>query len=322
VASISAIAALVREMVPEASVVVAHGQMEERALERAMDAFLEGRADVLIATAIIENGLDIPNANTLIVNRADRFGLAQLYQLRGRVGRSDRLAFAYLLVPAERSLSQEARARLAAILEFADLGAGFRIAARDLEIRGAGNLLGAEQHGHLRAVGYETYCHLLEEAVRELRGEAAPPAATVVELRLGLDLRLPESYISEETLRLAVYRRIASARTDEELASLRQELVDRFGQAPRQLEHLLLHQRVRRRAESLGVVRIRHTASAFELAFDPAHPSSHPAAMALLGAVAGAALTPAQLLRVPTGSREPAMGVAELLGVLPAGEGA
>ena len=322
VASISAIAALVREMVPEASVVVAHGQMEERALERAMDAFLEGRADVLIATAIIENGLDIPNANTLIVNRADRFGLAQLYQLRGRVGRSDRLAFAYLLVPAERSLSQEARARLAAILEFADLGAGFRIAARDLEIRGAGNLLGAEQHGHLRAVGYETYCHLLEEAVRELRGEAAPPAAAVVELRLGLDLRLPESYISEETLRLAVYRRIASARTDEELASLRQELVDRFGQAPKQLEHLLLHQRVRRRAETLGVVRIRRTASAFELAFDPAHPSSHPAAMALLASVAGAALTPAQLLRVPAGSREPAMGVAELLGVLPTGEGA
>ena len=232
VASIAAIAALVGEMVPEARVVVAHGQMDERALERAMDAFLEGRADVLVATAIIENGLDIPNANTLIVNRADRFGLAQLYQLRGRVGRSDRLAFAYLLVPPERSLSQEARARLAAILEFADLGAGFRIAARDLEIRGAGNLLGAEQHGHLRAVGYETYCRLLEEAVRELRGEAVPPPSVAVELRLGLDLRLPEPYISEETLRLAVYRRIAGARGEEDLAALRQELVDRFGPAP------------------------------------------------------------------------------------------
>ena len=318
VASISAIATLVSEMVPEARVVVAHGQMDERRLERAMDSFLEGRADVLVATAIIENGLDIPNANTLIVNRADRFGLAQLYQLRGRVGRSDRLAFAYLLVPPERSLSQEARQRLAAILEFADLGAGFRIAARDLEIRGAGNLLGAEQHGHLRAVGYETYCHLLEEAVRELRGEAAPPPAIAVELRLGLDLRLPESYVSEETLRLAVYRRIAAVRDERDLANLRQELVDRFGPAPDQLEHLLLHQRLRRRAEGLGLVRIRRAATAYELGFDPGHPRSHPTAMGLLAAVPGATLTPAQAVRLPLEGRDPAADAAELLGVLPA----
>ena len=319
VASITAIAALVSEMVPEARVVVAHGQMDERALERAMDTFLEGRADVLVATAIIENGLDIPNANTLIVNRADRFGLAQLYQLRGRVGRSDRLAFAYLLVPPERSLSQEARARLAAILEFADLGAGFRIAARDLEIRGAGNLLGAEQHGHLRAVGYETFCRLLEEAVRELRGEAAPPPSATVELRLGLDLRLPEGYVSEETLRLAVYRRIAAARDEQELATLRQELVDRFGPAPDQLEQLLLHQRVRRRAEMLGLVRVRRAANAYELAFDPAHPRSHPTAMALLAAIPGAIVTPAQVVRLPMAGRDPAAHAAELLGLLPQG---
>ncbi|HLE60215.1 MAG TPA: TRCF domain-containing protein, partial [Thermoanaerobaculaceae bacterium] len=314
-----AIAALVAEMVPEARVVVAHGQMDERALERAMDTFVEGRADVLVATAIIENGLDIPNANTLVVNRADRFGLAQLYQLRGRVGRSDRLAFAYLLVPPERSLSQEARARLAAILEFADLGAGFRIAARDLEIRGAGNLLGAEQHGHLRAVGYETYCRLLEEAVRELRGEAAPPPSVAVELRLGLDLRLPERYITEETLRLAVYRRIAAARGEEELTALRQELVDRFGPAPDQLEHLLLHQRVRRRAEILGLVRVRRAAMAYELAFDPAHREAHPTAMTLLAEVEGATLTPTQVVRLPLTSRNPAADAAELLDLLPAG---
>jgi transcription-repair coupling factor (superfamily II helicase) len=318
VASISAIASLVGEMVPEARVVVAHGQMDERALERAMDTFLEGRADVLVATAIIENGLDIPNANTLIVNRADRFGLAQLYQLRGRVGRSDRLAFAYLLVPPGRSLTQEACSRLAAVLEFADLGAGFRIAARDLEIRGAGNLLGAEQHGHLRAVGYETYCRLLEEAVHELRGEAAPPPSAAVELRLGLDLRLPERYISEETLRLAVYRRIAATRHQEELTTLRQELVDRFGPAPEQLEHLLLHQRVRRRAEALGLVRVRRAATAYELAFDSGHPRSHPTAMALLAAVTGATLTPAQVLRLPLSERGPAAGAAQLLGLLPA----
>jgi transcription-repair coupling factor (superfamily II helicase) len=320
VASISAIAALVAEMVPEARVVVAHGQMDERQLERAMDSFLEGRADVLVATAIIENGLDIANANTLIVNRADRFGLAQLYQLRGRVGRSDRLAFAYLLVPPERSLSQEARQRLAAILEFADLGAGFRIAARDLEIRGAGNLLGAEQHGHLRAVGYETYCRLLEEAVRELRGEAAPPPSIAVELRLGLDLRLPETYVSEETLRLAVYRRIAAARDERELANLRQELVDRFGPAPDQLVHLLLHQRLRRRAEGLGLVRIRRAAAAYELAFDSGHPQSHPTALGLLAAVPGATLTPAQVIRLPLAGRDAATDAAELLELLPPGD--
>jgi transcription-repair coupling factor (superfamily II helicase) len=317
VASIAAIAALVSEMVPEARVVVAHGQMDERRLERAMDTFLEGRADVLVATAIIENGLDIPNANTLIVNRADRFGLAQLYQLRGRVGRSDRLAFAYLLVPPERSLSQEARQRLAAILEFADLGAGFRIAARDLEIRGAGNLLGAEQHGHLRAVGYDTYCRLLEEAVRELRGEAAAPPAATAELRLGLDLRLPESYIGEESLRLAVYRRIAATRGEDELAPLRLELADRFGPTPVQLEHLLLHQRIRRRAERVGLVRIRRTAAAYELAFDADNARSHPTAMGLLAAVPGAALTPAQTVRLPLSGGDAAADAIALLELLP-----
>jgi transcription-repair coupling factor (superfamily II helicase) len=317
VASIAAIAELVREMVPEARVVVAHGQMDERQLEQAMDTFLEGRADVLVATAIIENGLDIPNANTLIVNRADRFGLAQLYQLRGRVGRSDRLAFAYLLVPPERSLTREARARLAAIVEFADLGAGFRIAARDLEIRGAGNLLGAEQHGHLRAVGYETYCRLLEETVRELRGEAAPPSAVAVELRLGLDLRIPERYIPEETLRLAMYRRVASTHTDEELAVLCQEMVDRFGPVPEQIDNLVLHQRVRRHAEALGIVRVRRSASAYELTFDPGHPAAHPSVLALLASASGSALTPAQLLRIPAASRDPAEGARALLELLP-----
>ncbi|MGD1146908.1 MAG: transcription-repair coupling factor [Thermoanaerobaculaceae bacterium] len=317
VASIGAMAELVRQTVPEARVVVAHGQMDERQLEKAMDAFVEGQADVLVATAIIENGLDIANANTLIVNRADRFGLAQLYQLRGRVGRSDRLAFAYLLVPPERSLSQEARARLAAIVEFAELGAGFRIAARDLEIRGAGNLLGSEQHGHLRAVGYETYCHLLEEAVRELRGEAAPPPTTSVELRLGLDLRLPERYIPEETLRLAVYRRIAGARTDGELASLRTEYVDRFGTAPPQLDHLLLHQRVRRRAEAIGVTKIKRAPLGWELTFDPSHPAAHPTVMTLLVSAPGSALAPTGVLRLPIEHRDPAAAAAALAELLP-----
>jgi transcription-repair coupling factor (superfamily II helicase) len=313
VASIGAIARLLQETVPEARVVVAHGQLHERALETAMDAFLAGRADVLLATAIIENGLDIPNANTLLVNRADRFGLAQLYQLRGRVGRSDRLAFSYLLVPPERSLNREARARLAAILEFADLGAGFRIAARDLEIRGAGNLLGAEQHGHLQAVGYETYCRLLEEAVRELRGEQAAPAVSAVELRLGLDLKLPESFIAEENLRLAAYRRIADARNDEGILGLCDELADRFGSPPPQLGNLALHQRLRRRAEATGIKRITRTAWGFELVLDPAHPRAHGVALALVASARDAALTPDGRLRLPLAEVEAVPAAAALL---------
>lgn len=316
VSSIGAMATFVRETVPQARVVVAHGQMDERQLEKAMDAFIEGRADVLLATAIIENGLDIPNANTLVVNRADRFGLAQLYQLRGRVGRSDRLAFAYLFVPPEQALSTEARQRLAAIVEFAELGAGFRIAARDLEIRGAGNLLGAEQHGHLRAVGYETYCRLLEEAVAELRGQAPPPPPSATELSLGLDYRLPESFIAEESVRLWVYRRVAGATDERELERVAEELADRFGPPPPQLSNLLTHQRLRRWAEAAGVVRVRWTGMAFELAFQLDHPGAHRAAMALLAAVPGCTVTPAGVVRVPCGEKDAqaaVMWLAELL---------
>ncbi|NLH11736.1 MAG: transcription-repair coupling factor [Holophagae bacterium] len=317
VASIEAMAAFIRTTVPEASVVVAHGQMDERRLGKAMAAFIGGRADVLLATAIIENGLDIPNANTLIVNRADRFGLAQLYQLRGRVGRSDRLAFAYLFVPPEQALSTEARQRLAAIVEFAELGAGFRIAARDLEIRGAGNLLGAEQHGHLRAVGYETYCHLLEEAVAELRGQVLAPPSSTSELSLGLDYRLPESFIAEESVRLSVYRRVAGAQDERQLERVAEDLVDRFGPPPPQLTNLLAHQRLRRRAETAGVMRVRRTGIGFELTFQLDHPAAHHVAMALLAAVPTASLTPAGGVRLPYGEKNAltaALWLAELLG--------
>ena len=172
VESIYSLANLVKRLVPEAGVAVAHGQMPEAELEKVMLAFVEGRANVLVATTIIENGLDIPRANTLLVNRADRYGLAQLYQLRGRVGRSDRRAYAHLLVPPDTVLSEIARKRLAAIREFSDLGAGFRIAALDLELRGAGNLLGGEQSGHIQAVGLDLYVKLLEQTILELKGEA------------------------------------------------------------------------------------------------------------------------------------------------------
>jgi transcription-repair coupling factor (superfamily II helicase) len=255
-------------VVPEARVVVAHGQMSERPLEKAMREFLDGDADVLLATSIIENGLDIPNANTLLINRSDRFGLAQLYQLRGRVGRSDRLAFAYFLVPPGHSLSNLARSRLAAIQEFCELGAGFRIAARDLEIRGAGNLLGGEQHGFMEAVGFETYCRLLEEAVAELEGRELP-GRREVELRLGLDLQLPDSYIPEPALRLSFYKRLASVADLEALESLMEEVVDRYGPAPPQLSTLGEAQQLRMAAQRAGVVSVIRRPGLWKILLDP-----------------------------------------------------
>ncbi len=268
VKSIGAFADWIGRVVPEARIVVAHGQMSERSLERAMHSFLEGEADVLLATAIIENGLDIPNANTLLVNRADRFGLAQLYQLRGRVGRSDRLAFAYFLVPPGLALSPLARSRLAAIQEFCELGAGFRIAARDLEIRGAGNLLGGEQHGFMEAVGFETYCRLLEEAVAELEGRELP-GRREVELRLGLDLQLPETYVPEPALRLSFYKRLASVTEEEVLSALMDEMVDRYGPAPPQLPSLASAQRIRMAAQGARVVSVARRSGQWRINLDP-----------------------------------------------------
>jgi transcription-repair coupling factor (superfamily II helicase) len=298
VRSIGAFADWVRRTVPEATVVVAHGQMSERHLERSMHAFLGGEADVLLATAIIENGLDIPNANTLLVNRADRFGLAQLYQLRGRVGRSERLAFAYFLVPPGLTLTPAARARLAAIQEFSELGAGFRIAARDLEIRGAGNLLGAEQHGFLEAVGFETYCQLLEEAVAELEGR---PAAVQreVELRLGMDLQLPERYLPEASLRLSVYKRLAACEDDESLSELLDEMADRYGPAPPQVDDLARAQRVRMAARRAGMASVALRARKWRLRLDSA--VNPPANLAdALGGWPGAQISQAGEITLPT----------------------
>jgi transcription-repair coupling factor (superfamily II helicase) len=271
VRSIGAIADWLRRAVPEVNLVVAHGQMAERSLERAMAEFLDGEAQVLLATAIIENGLDIPNANTLLVNRADRFGLAQLYQLRGRVGRSDRLAFAYFLVPPSQPLSPAARSRLAAIQEFCELGAGFRIAARDLEIRGAGNLLGAEQHGFMEAVGFETYCRLLEESVAELEGRELPTRRDV-ELRLGLDLQLPDRYIPEPSLRLSFYKRLASVDDETVLEALLDEVVDRYGPAPAQLGQLALAQRVRMAAQRARLLSVARRGGRWRLRLDAGTP--------------------------------------------------
>ena len=252
VTSIYAVGELLTRLLPEARIAVAHGQMEEGALERCMVDFVQHRYDVLLATTIIENGLDIPNANTIIVNHAERFGLAQLYQLRGRVGRSDRRAYAYLLVPPEGSLSPVARRRLAAIREFSDLGSGFRVAALDLEIRGAGNLLGGEQSGHIESVGFDMYVKLLDQTVRELKGEEVEEAARAA-VNLDVDLKIDADYIPETNQRLTVYRRVASARSETELSGLADELRDRYGPPPPSISMLVEYGRVRLVADELGI---------------------------------------------------------------------
>ncbi|HEY7513265.1 MAG TPA: transcription-repair coupling factor, partial [Vicinamibacteria bacterium] len=271
VESIYSLAALVQRLVPEARVAVAHGQMPETELEKSMLAFVEGRADVLVATTIIENGLDIPRANTMVINRADRYGLAQLYQLRGRVGRSDRAAHAYLLVPPDTVLSEIARKRLAAIREFSDLGAGFRIAALDLEIRGAGNLLGGEQSGHIQAVGLDLYVKLLEQTILELKGgRAAEPSRAV--LNLHQDLRIPADYAPDVHQRMSLYKRVSQALTASELMALRAEIRDRYGPFPPSVEALFDYASLRLRAEALGLVQVDASAAAFALRFTPETP--------------------------------------------------
>ena len=255
VESIYAMKEFLEKLVPGLRVIVGHGQMEERELERAMLAFINREFDVLLATTIIENGIDIPACNTILINHAERFGLSQLYQLRGRVGRSDRLAFCYLLVPSDRVLTSDARKRLSAIQEFSDLGAGFRIAARDLEIRGAGNLLGGEQSGEIAAVGFEMYTKLLEETIREMKGERIEEEVET-SMNLGVDIYIPKDYIREENLRMTFYKKIASAQTDQRLEDIRNEMRDRFGAIPANIDNLLRFVKVKRYAQTLGVVSI------------------------------------------------------------------
>jgi transcription-repair coupling factor (superfamily II helicase) len=236
--SIFEIAAKLQELVPKARIMVGHGQMGETELEKVMLGFMHHEADILVATTIIENGLDIPLCNTILINRADRLGLSELYQLRGRVGRSNRRAYAYLLIPKEVELTPIARRRLAALKEFSDLGAGFKIAALDLELRGAGNLLGGEQSGHIEAIGFELYTQMLERAVREMKGEAAPDEAET-QLNLGLNIRINSDYIPEENQRLQMYKRVARVETESQLADVGSELQDRYGPPPPPVRNLL-----------------------------------------------------------------------------------
>jgi transcription-repair coupling factor (superfamily II helicase) len=266
VESIYSMANLVAKLVPEATLAVAHGQLGEQELERVMVDFVAHKFDVLLTTTIVENGLDIPNANTIVINRADRYGLAQLYQLRGRVGRADRRAYAYLLIPAEQTLSPIARRRLAAIREFSDLGSGFRIAALDLEIRGAGNLLGGEQSGHIEAVGFDMYMKLLEQTIRELKGEELEDDRRA-SVNLRIDLRIDATYIPDMNQRLSAYRRMASARTADEIEKLTEELSDRYGTPPASVRHLAEYARIRLLADLIGLESLDREGSAVVLKF-------------------------------------------------------
>ena len=249
--NIASVAEMVRRIVPEVRLAVAHGRSGEAELERIMIDFVDGAYDVLLSTTIIENGLDIPNVNTIVVNHAERYGLSQLYQLRGRVGRSARRAYAYLLVPPEDNLSEVARRRLAAIKEFSSLGSGFRVAALDLEIRGAGNLLGAQQSGHIEAIGFDMYLKLLEETVRELKGEPAGDEQRAA-VNLGIDLRIDEEYIAETNQRLSLYRRIAAARDEAALGAVLDEIADRYGPLPPSVRQLADYGRIRILADRIG----------------------------------------------------------------------
>ena len=231
--------------------------------------FVGRKFDVLLATTIVENGLDIPNANTIIINRADRYGLSQLYQLRGRVGRSDRPAYAYLLIPPEENLSPVAKKRLAAIKEFSDLGSGFRVAALDLEIRGAGNLLGGEQSGHIEAIGFEMYMKLLEQTVRELKGDAAADGLDDVRatVNLGVDLRIDESYVADMNQRLMLYRKVAASRSEDEIDRVLDEAEDRYGPPPPSVLNLADYGRIRVMADRLGIESLDREGRAVVLRF-------------------------------------------------------
>lgn len=310
--SIYSRAASIQELVPQARIAVGHGQMTEQELERVLLGFMRHETDVLVCTTIVENGLDIPLANTIVIENAERYGLAELYQLRGRVGRSNRRAYAYLLVPPDAELSELARKRLAALKEFSDLGAGFKIAALDLELRGAGNILGGEQHGHIAAVGFDTYVRLLEETIQELRGvESLPEIRSTI--NLGLDLRIPQTYIADEHQRLRAYKRIAEARTPEEASRLAEELADRYGPLPAELRLLLQFAVIKSKAEQLGVEAIDRRGGMLNLKFHEKTRVNPQRLLELVQQTPGAQFTPAGLLKLPLNGRQQATEILSYL---------
>jgi transcription-repair coupling factor (superfamily II helicase) len=300
VETIYEIASRIQELVPSARVIVGHGQMGETELERVMLAFMNHEYDVLVATTIIENGLDISLANTMLINRADRHGLSELYQLRGRVGRSNRRAYAYLLIPPDTELTDIARRRLAALKEFSDLGAGFKIAALDLELRGAGNMLGGEQSGHIEAIGFELYTTMLEQAVAEMKGESAEEKPTT-QLNLGIALRIDENYVEEENQRLRLYKKIAGAQSEKAIADLRAEMEDRYGPLPDATVYLLEAASLRLECERIGIAQIDRKRSELQIRFteNAAIDPQHLMRLVAKNAKRGAQFTPQGVLKFP-----------------------
>ncbi len=286
------------KLAPSVRIAVAHGAMRETELEKAMLQFTSREADLLLATTIIENGLDIPSANTILIDRAERYGLAQLYQLRGRVGRSDKPAYAYLLVHETAALSEVARRRLASIQEFCDLGAGFRIAAKDLEIRGSGNMLGGEQSGHIAAVGFEMYLSLLEETIREIRGEE-PRVERAVTMSLGVDLAIPPDYVEDENWRMMIYKKVARAGDDAALEETAREIADRFGEPPEALRRLYEYARLRLSAERIGVTAITRQAGRVHVRFSERAAVDPDRALEVVRSTPGSSLTPGGVLALP-----------------------
>ncbi|HEY6272459.1 MAG TPA: transcription-repair coupling factor [Terriglobales bacterium] len=313
--SIYEIAAKIQQLVPRARVLVGHGQMSEGELENVMLAFVRHEADILIATTIIENGLDIPLCNTIVVNRADRHGLSELYQLRGRVGRSNRRAYAYLLVPGEQELTSVARRRLAALKEFSDLGAGFKIAALDLELRGAGNLLGGEQSGNIDAVGFEMYTGMLDRAIRELKGEELAEKVST-QLNLGIDLRIPGDYIGEENQRLRMYKRAAGVESESQLEDVRKELEDRYGPMPAPVRYLLSAAALKLLCERVGVLAMDRKRDSITIKFTE-QASVDPERLArFLAQARGAQFSPGGVLKFSLKSTQPEAIIDQLHGLL------
>jgi transcription-repair coupling factor (superfamily II helicase) len=317
VESIYEIASRIQELVPAARVAVAHGQMNETELEKVMLAFMRHEFDVLVATTIIENGLDIPLANTILINRAERHGLSELYQLRGRVGRSNRRAYAYLLIPPENQLTEIARRRLAALKEFSDLGAGFKIAALDLELRGAGNMLGGEQSGHIEAVGFELYTTMLEAAVKELKGEGSEERPAT-QLNLGIALRIDESYVAEENQRLRIYKKVAGATSEAAINEIRAEMEDRYGALPDPTVFLLEAAQLRLECERMGVAQIDRKRGELQIRFteNAAVDPTHLMKLVARNAKRGAQFTPQGLLKLPLKGARPDEVLLEIREVL------
>jgi len=310
--SIYSRAASIQELLPDVRIGVGHGQMGEAELEKSLLGFMRHEYDVFVCTTIAENGLDIPLANTMIIENAERHGLSELYQLRGRVGRSNRRAYAYLLIPADTELSEIARKRLAALKEFSDLGAGFKIAALDLELRGGGNILGGQQHGHIEAVGFDMYVRLLEETVHELKGEEVPLEIHST-LNLGLDIRIPPDYIADEHQRLRVYKRIADAVSTENSAELLAELEDRYGPVPDAVRYLLKFSVLKSAAQKLGIETIDRRQGVLNVKFHAEARIDPNRLMHLVKETEGAQFTPAGVLRIPLDGASDAPKVLDLL---------